>query len=71
MPRPTFSDELWKSLGDAVADIRQKVVEEGYFGRSVTQLDGPQWPQGKEPEPDRTVGKEQEHEHGQEIDLDR
>ncbi len=31
-----FWDELFANIGDAVADIRQKVVEEGWFGRAIT-----------------------------------
>jgi hypothetical protein len=71
MAKESFSDQLWKGLGDAITDIRQKVVEEAYFGRAVTQLDVPQWPQCREQEPDHVMGKEQEHERGQEIDIDR
>ena len=73
-----FADELWNGLGDAVADIRQKVIEEGYFGRAVTQLDvsapeydSPQWPESQ-PEPDLGPEPQQpepEQEHGQGMDL--
>ena len=67
-----FSDQLWNGLADAVSDIRQKVLEEGYFGRAVTQLDinAPQWPQAREAEPSfgsSTHVREMEHEPG----LDR
>ena len=30
-------DEFTKGVGNAVTDIRQKVVEEPYFGRAVTE----------------------------------
>jgi hypothetical protein len=70
MKKQTLSEELWKGLGDAVADIRQKVVEEGYFGRAVTQLDidAPQWPVPRDPEAREHEAEQQpEHDHG--IDL--
>ncbi len=51
MPRPTFSEELWKGLGDAVADIRQKLVEEPMWGRSLGENAPPLWSEGQEPEP--------------------
>jgi hypothetical protein len=66
--------DLYASLGDAVGDIRQKVVEEGYFGRAVTQLDVeapqcdcPHWPETQEPVQHQQP--EQQQEHGQGIDL--
>ena len=40
-------DEFAKGVGSAVTDIRQKVVEEPYFGRAVTE--GAE-PQGTAPE---------------------
>lgn len=47
-----FSDELWSGLGDAITDIRQKVVEEPMYGRAVTDgQDSPHWPEAQEPEP--------------------
>jgi hypothetical protein len=52
MARESFSEQLWNGLGDAIADIRQKVVEEPMWGRAVTN--GPerlQWPEPQEPEP--------------------
>jgi hypothetical protein len=32
----TVFDELLAGMGSAIADIREKVVEEAYFGRVVT-----------------------------------
>ena len=77
MSKESFSEELWKGLGNAISDIRTKVIEEAYYGRAVT--DGPehlQWPEGQEPEPSfgsstRTREVEQEREPGKDIDLDR
>lgn len=34
---PGFLDVLFASIGNAIADIRHKVVEEGWFGRAVTR----------------------------------
>lgn len=76
-----FSDELWNGLGDAITDIRQKVVEEPMYGRAVTDgQDGPRWPEAQEPEPSfgssthiREIepNMEPEREQQQDIDLDR
>jgi hypothetical protein len=67
-------DQLSKGIADAVTDIRQKVVEEPYFGRAVTEGRDdamPQWPQAQEQESekDKELGLEQEPE--EEIDLER
>jgi hypothetical protein len=40
-----------ESFGDAVADIRQKLVEEPMWGRSLGDNDAPHWPEAHEPEP--------------------
>lgn len=37
-------DSIIKGVGEAVTDIRHKVVEEGYFGRQVTPDIVPQSP---------------------------
>jgi len=72
-----FSDEFWQGLGNAIEDVRQKVVEEPMYGRAVTDgQDGPQWPQATEAEPSfgssthtRDVGAEREQiEH--DLDLE-
>jgi len=46
-----FMDELAKGFGDAVTDIRQKVVEEPWFGRAVTERGEQPAPQEAEPQP--------------------
>jgi hypothetical protein len=52
MPEQNFSGQLWSGLADAVADIREKVVEEPWFGRVVNERgDAPQWPEAREAEP--------------------
>ena len=33
---PSLSESILSAIGDAITDIRHKVVEEGYFGRVVT-----------------------------------
>lgn len=73
---------LWQEMGDAIADIRQKVVEEPMWGRSLGENDAPSWPQAQEPEPsfgssthvreiepDHSV--EQESEHSVDMDMER
>jgi hypothetical protein len=73
MSEQSLSEQLWNGLGDAITDIRQKVVEEPMYGRAVT--DGPeslQWPEPQEAAP--SVGSQthtREIEPQQDIDLDR
>jgi hypothetical protein len=63
-----MADNLWESLGDAVADIREKLVEEPMWGRALSgPEDAPQWPQAVEPSP----APAQEQEHAPEPDLER
>ena len=69
-------DELYTGLADAVTDIRQKVVEEPWFGRAVTDgPEAPQWPEAGEAEPSfgsSTHTREIEPDQaGREMDLDR
>jgi hypothetical protein len=55
MPEQNFSEQLWKGLADAVADIREKAVEEPWFGRVVTERgEGAQWPEARETQPEPT-----------------
>jgi len=52
VPGQTFSEELWQGLGNAITDIRQKVVEEPMYGRAVTDTpERLEWPEGQGPEP--------------------
>jgi len=67
MAGSSLYDALAKSVGDGIADIRQKVVEEAWFGRSVTAIEGPKWPEAREAEPAKDV----EQERDQEMDLER
>jgi hypothetical protein len=73
MSRQSLSDELWNGIGNAIDDIRQKVVEEPMFGRAVTDgQDTPRWPEAQEPEPSFGSSTHiREIEPQQDIDLDR
>lgn len=70
MKNQSVFEQLAKSLGDAVVDVREKVVEEGWFGRVVNERNEPQpiegWPQVRETQPE--VG---EHDRAVDIDMDR
>jgi hypothetical protein len=53
MAAKSLFQQLWDGVADAIADIRQKVVEEPWFGRAVTGGAGhdpaPHWPEAKPP----------------------
>ncbi len=75
MSKQSLSEQLWQGLGDAVSDIRQKVVEEPMWGRSLGENDAPSWPQA-ESEPSfgsstKSIEMEPQLEQGHDIDLDR
>jgi hypothetical protein len=63
-------DELFKGLGNAITDIRQKVVEEPMYGRAVTEQEpqAPQWPEAKEQPSQEREGPEQKKEQTQELE---
>jgi hypothetical protein len=42
---------LWQEMGDAVSDIRQKLVEEPMWGRSLGENAPPLWSEGQDQEP--------------------
>lgn len=69
MKKQSIFDQFAKGLGDAVADIREKVVEEPWYGRVVNERNEPQpiegWPQAREVQPQ--LG---EHEHDKTADMD-
>ena len=51
MKEQSMFEQLQKGIGDAISDIREKVVEEGYFGRVVTDKgQGLPWPEAKDQE---------------------
>ncbi len=68
---------LWQGIGEAVSDIRQKLVEEPMWGRAVTDRDSaPEWPQAQEPEQafgSSTQSREMQpdREQAQDLDIDR
>jgi len=71
MANESFLDELVKGFGNAVADVREHVVEEGWYGRIVNerQPEAPQWPQAIEQAAPEVQAPEQQHE--QTPDLER
>ena len=69
-------DSLQASLADAVKDIREKVVEEPMYGRTlsgpeVSAEPAPAWPQAQEPQPDQSHAQNIEQERGKEQDIER
>lgn len=69
MPKPSFYEGFSKGLADAVTDIRQKAVEEPWFGKEVTESAG--WPEAREKEsPQRQPEMEQEQDQDLEEEID-
>jgi hypothetical protein len=70
MANESFLDELYKGLGNAITDIRQKVVEEPMYGRAVTEQEqqAPQWPEAKEQSWQEREAPEQKKEQAQELE---
>lgn len=57
MAERSFFEEIYAGMADAVADIREKVVEEPWFGRAVTERgEAPQWPEAREAEAEPQPG---------------
>lgn len=79
MEKESLGEQLWKGLGDAVRDIREKAVEEPWYGRALTEgQEYPQWggAQDMAPSPGSSthvIDKEPERgkEKDQDVDLDR
>jgi hypothetical protein len=73
MAKQTLSEELWRGLGNAIDDIRQKVVEEPMYGRAVTDgVEKLQWPEAKEPDPSPGSHTSiHEKDRQQDVDFDR
>lgn len=79
MQKESLGDQLWKGLGDAVRDVREKAVEEPWYGRPLTEgQEYPQWGGAQEVGPSRggsthVIDREptQEKEKGPDVDLDR
>jgi hypothetical protein len=70
MANESFLDELYKGLGNAITDIRQKVVEEPMWGRAVTEREPevPQWPQAKEQAGHEEQAPEQNKDHTPDLE---
>lgn len=70
MAEEKLFDELYKGLGNAITDIREKMVEEAYFGKVVNerQPEAPQWPEAKEQSWAEKVAVEQKREQAPEIE---
>ena len=71
MKNQSAFDEFLRGLGKAFTDIREKVVEESWYGRVVNERDGQaqplaEWPQAPEQQPG--IGS---HTHQHDIDIDR
>ncbi len=70
MANESLFDEFYKGLGNAITDIRQKVVEEPMYGRAVTEQEpqAPQWPEAKEQSWQERESLEQKKEHSQDLE---
>jgi len=70
MRNQSLYEQITKGIGDAIVDIREKVVEEPWFGRSVTERESLtiEWPEAKEAQSIDCAEPEQGHEHEQDMD---
>jgi hypothetical protein len=70
---PTLWEQFSKGFADAVADIREKVVEEPWYGRVVTERDAsaPQWPQAREEQLIEPVEPERDLDCDKDKGIDR
>ena len=70
MANESFFEEFYKGLGNAITDIRQKVVEEPMYGRAVTEQDqqAPQWPEAKEQSWQERESLEQKKDHSPDLE---
>jgi hypothetical protein len=78
MPRETFSDQIFRGVVDAIADIREKVVEEPWWGRTAggerVSIGPQQCPEAPEAAPQKNPEREQEREREHRTpdhDIDR
>jgi hypothetical protein len=72
MAERKWLDKLYNGIADAVADIREKVVEEPWYGRAVTEREPamPQWPEAREPEPADTRDNAQQNQERDTVDRE-
>ena len=70
MRNQSLYDQLTKGIGDAIADVRTKVIEEPWYGRPVSERDSLtiEWPEAKEAQSIDCAEQEQGHEYEQDID---
>jgi hypothetical protein len=70
MANDSLFDELYKGLGNAITDIRQKVVEEPMYGRAVTEQEpqAVQWPEAREQSWQEKEAVEQKKEQAPELE---
>jgi len=70
MANESLFDEIYKGLGNAITDIRQKVVEEPMYGRAVTEQEPQaiQWPEAKEQSWQEREAVEQKKEQAPDIE---
>ncbi len=71
MEKRGILDQFYKGLADAITDIREKVVEEPWFGRPVTERESltVAWPEAKETQAIDCAAPERDH--APEPDIDR
>jgi hypothetical protein len=64
LQRQSLWEQFSRGFEAAVTDIREKAVEEPWFGRVVTERNptAPHWPQAREeqsqPEPDKDIDRD-------------
>jgi hypothetical protein len=70
MKNQSLYDKLAKGIGDAIVDVREKVVEEGWYGRVVNERESltVQWPEAKEAQAIDCATPGRDHEPEQDID---
>jgi hypothetical protein len=70
MANQNLLDELYSGLGNAINDIREKVVEEPMWGRVVNerQAEIPQWPQAQDQVSQEVQAPEQNKEPDQGLE---
>jgi hypothetical protein len=58
MAKDGIFDQLYRGVVDAIKDVREKVVEEPWYGRALSDRESatPQWPQAQEQEKETSFG---------------
>jgi hypothetical protein len=72
--KKSLYEEITKGIADAIVDIREKAVEEPWFGRVVTEREVTElnfgWPERPDAAPE-PAEREQDHEREVEGGIDR